>query len=155
MAKFQFEVEPEEHETSRERVEAWLHLGTRGIGVLLLLFGVWLIAAVVVETWGLFQNPDHIAKFATAIERGSNLDRVLAPRLTEDPELAEPGMEPAPPFRLAYFAAWVIALLLLLVLGQLAIAAIHVGGSLASSDVAIKRLLKELIREQRRTNQGP
>lgn len=149
MAQYQFEVEPDDTESRRDRLEARLHLGTKIAGCVLLLFGGWLIVAVVVETWGLFQHPEHIEQLAAAIERGSNLDRALAPHLT--PDTATPADAAAPPFRLAYFAAWIIALLLLLVLGQLSVAAIRAGGALACSDAAVKRLLKELIGELRRT----
>lgn len=149
MAQYQFEVEPDNDESGPERLEARLHLGTKITGCVLLLFGTWLIVAVVIETWDLFQHPDHIEQLATAIERGSNVDRTVTPRLTADATTAAPAAEP--PFRLAYFAAWVIALLLLLVLGQLAVATVRTGATLASSDAAVKRLLRELIREQRRS----
>jgi hypothetical protein len=148
MARYQFDVEPEDGESRRDRLEARLHLGTKIAGCVLLLFGTWLIVAVVIETWGLFQHPQRIELLATAIERGSNLDRALAPHLA--PDTATPAEAAAPPFRLAYFAAWIIALLLLLVLGQLSVAAIRAGGALACSDAAVKRLLKELIGELRR-----
>lgn len=56
---------------------------------------------------------------------------------------AEPE-PPAPGLRLSYFAAWAIILMLLLLVGRLAIAAIATGGQLALYDVQLRRVLASI-----------
>lgn len=138
----------------------------RLVGVLLLLVGLWVSLKVIVEAWDLYRTPDHIERFATAIEKGSNLDKSLAslttsrpsPRVDRDPSdtgalerrrlatRAEEGI-PAPSPRLSYFLAWIIGILLLMLMGRLALAAVKTGGELALYDTEVKRFAKTLIRE--------
>jgi hypothetical protein len=53
-------------------------------------------------------------------------------------------------FRLSYFVAWVISLLLLMLIGRLAIAAIKTGGELVLYDRHVQQLAREIVRESRR-----
>lgn len=144
MTRYHFDERNDDAATRFEAASGGLQIGVRVVGVLLLLVGLVLAIMVVTETWTLFQNPDRIDFFVDAVERGSNIDRTLSPDGVEPAAAAS-----APPFRLAYFAAWVIAILLLMLLGQLAIAAIRVGGELALYDARIKRLLRELSKRWR------
>jgi len=131
----------------------------RSIGLILLGVGFWLALAVIAEGWELYRQPEsgRIEQVARAINRGSNIDEVLAPRpvaaqrataapgdvprlVADDPVAAqlEPAMDvspgpvqpPAPPLRLSYFGAWFVVLALLAILGQLAMLAIRTGGAL-------------------------
>jgi hypothetical protein len=72
---------------------------------------------------------------------------VLAPtqRVDADAEAAKPTR--ASTLRLSYFIAWPIVMLLLLLVGRLAMAAIKTGGELALYDVQIRRFARELMRE--------
>jgi len=54
--------------------------------------------------------------------------------------------------RLTYFLAWIIAILLLMVVGGLASSAIRTGGQLALYDLQVKRFARQLIAEARKTN---
>jgi len=128
------------------------------IGVLLLLVGLWISLRVVTEAWELYRAPERIERFARAIERGSNIDKtfVLSPLPSEEVEKgeldrprssADPTGRAGEAFRASYFMAWAIALLLLMLIGRLALAAVKTGGELALYDTEVKRFAKALIRE--------
>lgn len=143
----------------------------RAIGMLLLLFGLWLSLEVLNEAWQLYNDPTRIERFAEAIEKGSNIDRSIAPlQISSAPTTpAEPGAlstypdgspRPANPaataetatnpeyrFRLSYFVGWIVALLLLLLLARIAIGIVRTGGELVLYDNQFKRFAKELVRE--------
>lgn len=145
----------------------------RAIGMLLLLFGLWLSLEVLNEAWQLYNDPTRIERFAEAIEKGSNIDRSIAP-LQISPAPAEPGdlstypdgspkpASPAPAataetttnpeyrFRLSYFVGWIVALLLLLLLARIAIGIVRTGGELVLYDNQFKRFARELVRETSR-----
>ena len=135
---------------------------TRGLGLALLLFGFAVSVAVMVEAWSLYRAPTAIERLAKAIEHGSNLDHALsrASRNARAPDetVAEHGHarsedaeeEPMFGFRFSYFIAWVIALLLLMLIGRLALAAIRTGGELVLYERHVQRLAREIIRETRK-----
>ena len=131
----------------------------RGLGFVLLLVGLWIALAVIAEAWSLYKEPQGIERLAKAIERGSNLDRTLSTAssrlaVTPDETTVAPTAQrsapaPADPelgFRLTYFVAWLVAVLLLMLSGRLAIAAVKTGGELVLYDVQIKRFARELVR---------
>jgi len=142
----------------------------RVLGALLLVVGLLVALKVISEAWSLYRHPQGIEPLVVAIERGSGLDRVMAPHDRER-RMARPheGIPPtsgerkqapadgveagsmvnADDFRLAYFPAWFIAILMLLLIGRLAIAAIHTGGQLALYDARILRLIRALERSRR------
>ncbi len=156
MARFSF---AEEH-SDADRFHKFTAIGqvmVRAFGFILMLVGLWIGLAVLLEAWGLYREPTHIERFARAIEKGSNLDRALAntrpQRELEQQSLVERKSTPRAAtrrddvsFRLSYFAAWVVAILLLLLVGRLAIAAIKTGGELMLYDVQVKRFARELAR---------
>lgn len=156
MARYQFEQDAAGDEL--------LSRGTRiaqgvvqGCGFVLLAVGLWIALAVIAEAWSLYQDPARVERVADAIERGSHLDRTLAAAggatPMTDEEAAESPAAPAPgspgpnTFRLSYFVAWIITLLLLMLVGRLAIAAVKTGGELVLYDRQFKRLARELVRE--------
>lgn len=162
MARYQFEDE-------REQGGEWMSRGTRitqlivrALGFMLMFIGLWVGLSVISEAWTLYRNPHAIERMATAIEQGSNLDKTLATtRHAESEPLVKPdanGGKPAPAvtaadnpsFRLSYFVAWVIAMLLLMLIGRLAITAVKTGGELVLYDLQIKRFARELVRESTR-----
>jgi len=137
----------------------------RLLGALLLIIGLLVALKVISEAWSLYRYPQRIEPLVVAIEKGSGLDKVMAPRenlsrpaRADDSITTSPdeNMEPSPEaaratpavnvddFRLAYFPAWFIAILMLLLIGRLAIAAIHTGGQLALYDGQIRRLIRAL-----------
>ena len=69
---------------------------------------------------------------------------------------ADAGTEPAvqsaaravPELRFSYFVAWMIAILLLLLIGRLALGAVRTGGELALYDVKVGKLARALLRER-------
>jgi hypothetical protein len=123
----------------------------RLIGVCLLVAGLVLAALVMLEAWALYKNPDRIQDFAAAVERGSNIDKTLAPRRSGEGlaslslgQSEDPG---AISIRLSYFFAWFIVFILMLLLSRIAITAVSTGGKLALYDLEVKRLAKALIHE--------
>lgn len=148
-----------------------LSLIVRATGLLLLFVGLWLALMVLYEAWDLYREPARIERYAQAIEKGSNIDKSIAPlreslaeqeksEETGNPDTsAEPplttGKEkppvPAPEYqvRLSYFLAWIIVLLLLLLMARISLAAIRTGGELVLYEAQIKRLARELARETR------
>lgn len=149
----------------------------RAIGLVLLLFGLWLALEVLNEAWQLYHEPQRIERFAEAIEQGSNIDRSIAPLQLELPdragdqgnELDRYGRDDAPAAQrapetaaaepqyrlsLAYYVAWVIALLLLLLLARIALGVVRTGGELVLYETQMKRFARELVRETVREETG-
>lgn len=125
------------------------HLIVRAAGFILMFVGLWIGLKTINEAWSLYQQPQNIERLARAIEQGSNLDKALTSRT--DPTVTDAGINgqvrevnEALGFRLSYFVAWVIAILLLMLIGRLAIAAVKTGGELALYDLQIKRFAKYL-----------
>ncbi len=125
------------------------HLIVRAAGFILMFVGLWIGLKTINEAWSLYQQPQNIERLARAIEQGSNLDKALTSRT--DPTATDAGINgqvrevnEALGFRLSYFVAWVIAILLLMLIGRLAIAAVKTGGELALYDLQIKRFAKYL-----------
>ncbi len=145
----------------------------RLVGVALLIVGLWAAIEVINEAWGLYRNPAEIERFARAIDKGSNIDKLIAPskqkNLTQPSALsdAQDGIlsennptamgERNPTednsLRLSYYVAWIIVLLLLMLIARIALSAIKTGGELALYDTQIKKfaqtLIKETIKSQR------
>ncbi|MFW5450839.1 MAG: hypothetical protein ACKE9I_04500 [Methylophagaceae bacterium] len=136
----------------------------RVMGLIMLIIGLYIGIKVIFEAWDLYEEPQRIERFADAIERGSNLDSLLAsltPKLANKPVVApvegEQQTESVPitaetqpePLRVTYFLAWFIAILLLMVIGGLASRAIKTGGELALYDLQVKRFAKLLMKEVR------
>ncbi len=139
-------------------------------GLVLLGVGTWTAVNLIEEVWALYHDPARpaVEHFAVAIENASHVDKLLTPKhaigaeditgATTDAARASTDAKPAAPvavptakteetFRFSYFIAWPIVLLMLLLIGRLALAAIKVGGELALYDVQIKRFAAGLLRE--------
>ena len=165
MARYQFEPESEA-EGILSRGTQIAHTVVRACGFVLLSVGLWIALAVIAEAWSLYQEPQKVERFALAIEQGSHLDRALANTTSgralasEEDTPAELGararVSPATgaadnpegaSFRLSYFIAWILIILLLMLIGRLAIAAVKTGGELVLYDLHVKRFVRELLRE--------
>jgi hypothetical protein len=149
----------------RDRDMGWLERGaqaTRGVvrlaGFVLMAVGLFIALSVIAEAWSLYHEPQRIEPFAAAVESGSHLDRVVGSVHAEDKKDAEPvegapvvapkpAASDAPSFRLSYFAAWMLAILLLMLIGRLAIAAIRTGGELVLYDLRMKQFAKAIVHE--------
>lgn len=136
-----------------------LTLIVRLLGLVVLLVGLYVGIKVIFEAWHLYEQPQRIERFATAIEQGSQLDSLLTSiannSQTQDTinnETLNPEDRPRaiPAIRLTYFLAWGIAVLLLMIIGSLATAAIRTGGQLALYDLQVKQLAKQLLNESRK-----
>jgi hypothetical protein len=148
-----------------------MQIFVRLVGVGLLLVGLWAGVKVILEAWALYQQPQRVERFATAIEQGSHLDTLLTrirpkaangapneggsttPAAAEAPQPPPGPVSPEESFRLSYFLAWFIVILLLMLVGRLAMAAIRTGGELALYDTEVKRFARALL-EQSRQPQG-
>ncbi len=167
MARFEFKQDPPPVE-GIERAERVLNLVVRCFGLALMVVGLIVSLTVIVSAWSLYRSPTHIERFAQAVEQGSHLDLTLS-RATQSgqqqldtsdtagmsplPRAADaqaPAVTPPASFRFSYFMAWLIAILLLLLVGRLAIAAVRTGGELALYDVEVKKFARALIKEQAR-----
>lgn len=130
----------------------YLAVFVKAVGIIVLLVGLWIGVKVMSEAWALYQAPHHIERFASAVEHGSNLDKVLSIRAAgtgaERNVSGKAGMAgyeeegEKPVFKLSYFAAWGIVIMLLLLIGRLAMTAIKTGGEIALYDKQIKHLAK-------------
>lgn len=143
-----------------------LSLVVRSTGLVLLAVGFVVALMVIASAWSLYEDPARIEAFAREVERGSNLDLTLSGSAAAgraeletargadadgQPRAAwSGGSDPATSFRFSYFVAWAIAILLLLLIGRLAIAAVRTGGELALYDVKVGKLARALLRERTR-----
>ena len=137
----------------------------RILGMFLLLAGLWVALQVLLTAQDLYEHPEKIERFAVAIEKGSNIDKTLAPirdSLIADnvsgngvQQYAETKKRPASTgtnnIRLSYFFAWVIALLLLLLIARISLTAIKTGGELVLYDMQIKQFARMLAKESHKT----
>jgi hypothetical protein len=112
----------------------------------------------------LYQEPTRIERFAVAIERGSNLDKIFALSGGEadkagaqgdeagvsEGQAAAPQTESSKNLRLSYFAGWFLVLLLMLVASIVAISAVSAGGRLVLFDTDIRQLSRAVVKEVRR-----
>ena len=129
----------------------------RCIGLFLLLAGLWVAIQVLLEALELYRKPQHIERFAVAIERGSNIDKSLVSiRNQVSGQDAEVGASNtggrANDIRVSYFFAWIIALLLLLLVGRISLTAIKTGGELVLYDMQIKQFARMLAKETLKVN---
>jgi hypothetical protein len=163
MARYQFDDEQQRTDWSA-RGASLSQAAVRGFGFLLMLVGLWISLAVIAEAWSLYRQPVKIERLARAIEQGSHLDLTLSSATGGSQAPQQPavdGMPATPPattaapgFRLTYFVAWIIAILLLLLVGRLALAAVKTGGELVLYDSQFKKFARALAQESVRPR-GP
>ncbi len=136
----------------------------RLLGLCFLVIGIGAAVIILREAWTLYQEPARIERFAAAIERGSNLDKIFALNGGETAETSDQGdtvgdSSPQPvasgsagstTLRLSYFAGWFLVLLLMLVASITAIAAVSAGGRLVLYDTDIRQLSRAVVKEVRR-----
>ncbi len=154
MARYQFNEDTAAPDWS-ERGTQLSQFVVRGFGFVLMLVGLWISLAVIAEAWSLYRNPANIERLAKAIEHGSHLDRALsrvgmADRNTLDDSASAADDTELLGFRMTYFVAWIIAILLLMLVGRLALGAVRTGGELVLHDAQIKKFARELVREAAR-----
>ena len=127
----------------------------RLLGLVMLIVGLFIGIKVIFEAWSLYDEPQRIERFAKAIDHGSNLDNLITSFSQKTPTRksnveqitpAQPSSQQAS-LRVSYFLAWIIAILLLMVIGGLASSAIRTGGQLALYDLQVKRFANELIKQ--------
>ena len=155
MARHQFEDVDQETRWLDNTTQI-TQLIARAVGFILMIVGLWIGLKVINEAWSLYQHPQNIERLARAIEKGSNLDKALTSVRPAEPAAAGQDLtsfdrvrevNDALGFRLSYFVAWAIGILLLMLVGRLSIAAIKTGGELALYDLQIKRFAKYLAQQ--------
>ncbi|MEX2481977.1 MAG: hypothetical protein WD928_14060 [Gammaproteobacteria bacterium] len=162
MPRHQFNQD-DAHDDWVDRGSRLLNLIVRIIGLMLLGVGFIVALMTIASAWSLYENPARIEAFAREIERGSNLDLTLsgavsAGRRQADAEVRDnaefdavaPPQAETTSFRFSYFIAWMIAILLLLLIGRLAVGAVRTGGELALYDVKVGKLARALLNERLR-----
>ncbi len=130
-----------------------LSIVVRMCGLLLLFIGLWVVIQVFSEALGLYKDPTNIERLAIAIETGSNIDKSIVPirdSLLEEEKIdtktaSKTENKQPSDFRISYFIAWVIALLLLLLLARIAIMAIKTGGELALYDAQARKFARQIV----------
>lgn len=163
MAQYAFKDQPIAQDEPAQPVLRLFQQFVRGMGLLVMIVGLSISLAVMVEAWSLYRDPVGIERLARAIERGSHMDHALsrasqasaatAPDETTPKAAAGKSTEDTDNvlgFRLSYFVAWVIAILLLLLIGRLAISAMLAGGQLVLYDRHVEQLARAIVRESRR-----
>jgi hypothetical protein len=159
MYKFDNEEE-EQAETSQSSMSSFneaskdvLSVVVRLCGLMLLFIGLWIAIQVFNEALALYKDPANIERMASAIEAGSNIDKSVAPIrnsiLGEDEvnsDVKATVKENTEGFRISYFIAWIVDLLLLLLLARISIMAIKTGGELALYDAQIKKFARQLVK---------
>ncbi len=159
MYKFKENETPAETAAMGEPSRNIIGIVVRISGLLLLFVGLWVTLQVLHEALDLYRNPANIERVAIAIEKGSNLDKSITP-LKESLQDVDGDSKTTPEvqnqsedgFRLSYFVAWVIELLLLLLIARIALAAIKTGGELALYDTQMKKFARELIQASKQDN---
>ena len=131
-----------------------LRLLVRLLGLGLILVGLGVGVSVVLESWALYKSPERIERFALAIEKGSGIDQALgsvakdlvaggsADGVNAGAEQSTPSRPVATPsgnFRMSYFAGWILALGLMLIVGMLAMSAVTTGARLVLTDAGTSR----------------
>lgn len=99
------------------------HVGTalaRLAGLVLLLVGVWGAVQVLGQAWDLYRNPDSVSRFGEAVERGTHIDRALLPANRRSSGTGDSYAATGDDFRPSHVLGWVVAIIMLLVLGRLA-----------------------------------
>ncbi len=137
-----------------------LAIVVRLAGLILLFVGLYIGLKVIFEAWHIYQQPQRIERFANAIEQGSQLDALLisfsqkkSHNTSQNQPLNQQQDIEQPQIRLTYFIAWGVALVLLMVVGSLASAAIRTGGQLALYDLQVKHFARQLLKEAKSTNE--
>jgi membrane protein required for beta-lactamase induction len=128
----------------------------RLLGLVMLIVGLTIAIKTIIEAWSLYEEPQRIERFAEAIDEGSNLDQLLrsfSQKTTSTENEAETATTTSQQatLRVSYFLAWIIALVLLMVIGGLAASAIRTGGQLALYDLQVKRFANELIKQTQKS----
>lgn len=135
-------------------IQQLLAVLVRVLGLCFLVIGIGAAVIILREAWSLYQEPARIERFAAAIERGSNLDKIFTLPASTSAEGEATGESSAPAadtqLRLSYFAGWFLVLLLMLVASITAIAAVSAGGRLVLYDTDIRQLSRAVVKEVRR-----
>jgi hypothetical protein len=153
----------EETETSEPAMSSFneaskdvMSIIVRFCGLMLLFIGLWIAIQVFNEALALYKDPANIERVAIAIEAGSNIDKSIIPiRNTllgeekSETETAAISKEKTDGFRISYFIAWVVDLLLLLLLARISLTAIKTGGELALYDAQIKKFARQIVKANR------
>ena len=134
-----------------------LSIGVRLVGLVILLVGLWAGVRIILEAFSLYQEPARIERFAQAIQAGSNIDGMLGTAIDkalDSSATQASGTQSGGPdtgLRVSYFAAWLIVLLLMFVIGILAMSAITTGGQLTLYDLQVRQYSRAMVREWRRS----
>jgi hypothetical protein len=158
MAQYQFENSAESGGSAAAFVQTSMNWLVRLAGLVLLGVGLWAAIGVINEAWAIYSAPrqSRVDAIAVAIDEATHVDSMLTPPARTDANGGDPTKPAAKAeaFRLSYFIAWPIVMLLLLLVGRLSMAAIKTGGELALFDVQFRRFARDLVREVARNQKS-
>jgi hypothetical protein len=130
-----------------------------GFGITLLAIGLLVTIKLLTTVWGLFHDHAIIISLTTEFEKHSHLNQVVQQTLKlflPSSAEAQQAIEPILQLNITYFAAWVVAILLLGLIGHLTALILSTGAKLLSagkrqlpgvSRKDIKLILEDLVRE--------
>ncbi len=150
---YEFKKDDEANVTLNEAGLNVMSLVVRLFGFFLLMAGLWVAVVVMLHALELYEKPTKIEELAVYIERGSNIDSSLSSarggkdKDAEDATLDNSTQQANTDIRVSYFFAWMIAILLLMLIGRISLTAVKTGGELVLYDVQIKRFARELVKE--------
>ena len=111
----------------------------RALGVVIMLVGLWMGVKLANECWDLYRNPQKISEFANIVDKESGLNR-FAENLPIQNQAASK-------VNVSYFVAWVIAIMLLFLIGRICLWAIAEGGKLALYNADTERIAKAMVKQ--------
>jgi predicted PurR-regulated permease PerM len=130
-----------------------------GFGIILLVIGLFVSVKLLTTVWNLFHDHTIIISLTAEFEKHSHLNQILQQTLKQYlPSSAEAhqAMEPILQLNITYFAAWVVAILLLGLIGHITALMLSTGAKLLSAGKRqlpgvsrndIKMILEDLVKE--------
>lgn len=130
-----------------------------GFGVILLVIGLLIAIKLLTTAWDLFHDHTIVISLTTEFEKHSHLNQVIqqtANKFLSSSAEAQQAMEPILQLNITYFAAWVVTIMLLGLIGHLTSLILSTGAKLLSagkrqvpgiSRADIKVILEDLVNE--------
>ncbi len=115
--------EQDRHGAAKAMASTALTVVVHGLGLVLILVGLWAIVTVIVNAVGLYNHPERITPMVSSIEKIAGMGSISSVPATgtDTATMSEDGAPSDPTdLRPAYFLAWLIVFMLFLVIGKLA-----------------------------------
>jgi len=136
-------------------------LALAGFGIILVIIGLFVAIKLLTTAWDLFHDHTIIISLTTEFEKHSHLNQVIQQTVSKflpNSAEAQQTLEPILQLNITYFAAWVVTIMLLGLIGHLTSLILSTGAKLLSagkrqlpgvSRQDIKVILEDLVKELR------